>query len=136
MKDEIDVLRRRSQTARAAGRIDEAVEWQEQAVEWLRDDDDDVPRLAHALRHVGDILRDAGRTAEAADSTAEMLALYRGLPDAPPLDFANALRSAALQAEAEGRPDAALWREARTLYDACGIGPGVTEAEARIAAIG
>ena len=135
MKDAIDLLRRHAQEARDAGRIDEAVERQQEAVALLREDDDPA-RLAHAIRHVADILREAGDAAGASAPTAEMLALYRGLEDAPLLDLANAIRSAALQAEAAGQPDAALWREARDHYEACGIGPGVAEAERRIAALG
>ena len=40
--------------------------------------------------------------AEASEPVAEMLALYRQARDAPPLDIANALRSAAVHAEAIG----------------------------------
>ncbi len=134
MIDEVDALRRQSQAARDAGRTDEAVALQQQAVDLLRDDDDPA-RLAHALRHVGDILREAGRADEAAPWIIEMLTLYRTLPDAPALDMANAIRSAALQAEADGRPDPALWHEARERYDAVGIGPGVAEADRHIAAL-
>ncbi len=135
MNDAARELRRAAQRARDAGRTDEALELQREAVALLREDGEDRAALAHALRHVGDILREAGRAAEADESTVEMLALYRALPDAPALDIANAIRSAALQAEAMGRPDADLWREARERYDDTGIGPGVAEAERHIAAL-
>ena len=128
------LLRAQSQDARAAGRFDEALDLQRQAVALLRDAGDGAA-LAHGLRHVADILRDMGDAATAAAPAAEMLALYRDLPDPPPLDLANAIRSAALQAEAIGAPDADLWREARDRYDETGIGPGVAEAERHLAAL-
>lgn len=127
-------LRRQAQAARDDGRFDDALELQEQAVALLREDGDEVA-LAHGLRHIADILRDMGDATGAAEPTAEMLAIYRELPEPPLLDLANAIRSAALQAEAIGAPDAALWREARDRYNAAGIGPGVAQAERHLAAL-
>jgi tetratricopeptide (TPR) repeat protein len=75
-------------------------------------------RLAHILRHLGDILQDSGRHDDAAPFYDEMIAIYRLLPDTKPLDFANALRSVALHAELTGDRKAArrLWSEACDHY--------------------
>ena len=76
-----------------------------------------------------------------------MLALYRQARDAPPLDVANALRSAAVHAEAIGDGDSAeaFWLQARQRYAALDDvfekltgqpgNPGVEEADRRIAAL-
>jgi len=85
--------------------------------------------LAHSVRHLGDLHRDAGRMSEAGRCYDEALALYRAAPSPPALDFANALRPAALLKESQGEIDAArdLWAEARRLYEAAGIRVAVDE---------
>lgn len=147
MTDAVAELRRRSQDARDAGRIDEALALQMEAVALLREAGD-LGRLAHALRHVGDIMVDAGHAVEAGPAIDEMLAIYRSLPEPPPLAIANAVRSAAMHAGALGdrQTALALWREARDRYAALTAeiermsgqpgNPGVAEAERRIAALG
>ncbi len=132
--------------ARNAGDLATALAHQHEAVALLRAGPDEAA-LAHAIRHVGDMLVEAGRAEEAGPAFAAALALYRALPDAPRLDVANAVRGAAVQAQAIGDTAAAraLWQEARDRYAALDelfarlLGklenPGVAEAESRLAAL-
>ena len=80
--------------------------------------------LAHAIRHLGDIYAEQEWHDQARDCYREALQVYRGCATVPPLDLANALRSASLT---ERRYDEAaaekLAAEARTLYASCGIEP-------------
>ena len=108
---------------------------------------DDRKRLAHIVRHAGDILQDDGRHAEADPYYGEMLNIYRTEPDVPPLEFANAIRSAALHNEHLGNTEKArhLWQEARDCYAALDAlflsltgkseNPGVLEADRRLMAL-
>ena len=91
----------------------------------------DAMRIAHAVRHLGDVYRHAGRQADAERCYDEALALYRGEDSPPTLDFANAVRPMAiLQADLGQREEAlTLWGEARDLYATVGIAEGVEEAE-------
>ena len=135
-----------AQTSRNAGDFHDALIQQRRAVALLRDVGDEAA-LAHAIRHVADILVAAGRAPEAAEPITEMLILYRGRADAPPLDIANALRSAAVHAEAIGDNETAraFWIQARERYAALDAlfeqltgspgNPGVAEADARLAAL-
>jgi len=103
--------------------------------------------LADALRHLGDILGEAGRGEAAAPLMDEMLALYRSRDDVAPLEMANVVRSAAVHAGRIGDRQAArdLWREARDRYAALDevfrqltgrdINPGVEESDRRLAAM-
>lgn len=91
----------------------------------------DAPlRLAHTIRHLGDVLMQAGAWADADACLGEALALYRSNPSAGRLDVANAIRSRALLEEHLGRRGeaVALWTEARDLYELEGIAEGVKEA--------
>ena len=133
-----------AQQSRDAGDFYDALLQQRRAVTLLRDLGDRVA-LAHAIRHLADILVADGQAGEAAESITEMLTLYRAAPDAQPLDIANALRSAAVQAEAIGDNETAraFWIQARDRYAALDDvferltgspgNPGVAEASARIA---
>ena len=91
----------------------------------------DAMQLAHAVRHLGDVHRNAGRRAHAKDCYDEALDLYRSEPSAPTLDTANAVRPMAiLKADLGEREEAlALWREARELYATADIAEGVEEAD-------
>ncbi|MYA18260.1 MAG: hypothetical protein F4Z28_16605 [Gammaproteobacteria bacterium] len=91
----------------------------------------DAIQVAHAVRHLGDVHRNAGRRAEAQGCYDESLTLYRSEASAPTLDVANAVRPMAiLKADLGEREEAlALWREARELYATVGIDDGVEEAE-------
>ena len=90
----------------------------------------DAMQVAHAVRHLGDVHRNAGRRAEAKGCYDEALDLYRGKA-APTLDVANAVRPMAiLQADLGERKEAlALWQEARELYATVDIAEGVEEAD-------
>ncbi|MES2044771.1 MAG: hypothetical protein V4475_12935 [Pseudomonadota bacterium] len=131
---------------RKAGDREGALVRQRRAVALWRELGDAAP-LAHAVRHIADMLVEAGRAGEASEPIAEMLALYRQAGDAPPLDVANALRSAAVHAEAIGDSDSAeaFWLKARQRYAALDElfekltgqpgNPGVEEADRRINAL-
>ncbi|MEO9131801.1 MAG: hypothetical protein ABI240_11400 [Sphingomonas sp.] len=135
-----------AQQSRDAGDFYDALLQQRRAVS-LRRDIGDPAALADAIRHLADILVAAGNAAEAAESITEMLTLYRATADAQPLDIANALRSAALHAEAIGDNETAraFWIQARERYAALddllerptdGPGnPGVDEADAKLASL-
>lgn len=90
----------------------------------------DAMQIAHAVRHLGDVHRNAGRRADAKDCYDEALNLYRG-EAAPTLDVANAVRPLAiLKADLGEREEAlALWREAKELYATVRIEEGVEEAD-------
>ena len=135
-----------AQQARDSGDIYDALLQQRRAITLLRDIGDRAA-LAHAIRHLADILVADGRAGEAAESITEMLTLYRATPDAQPLDIANALRSAAIQAEAIGDNETAraFWVQARDRYATLDDlferltgspgNPGVAEANAKIASL-
>ena len=96
---------------------------------------DDALQLAHAVRHLGDVHRNAGRRTEAKGCYDEALNLYRSKASAPALDVANAVRPMAiLKADLGERTEAlALWQEAGELYATMGIEEGVEEADRWIA---
>jgi tetratricopeptide (TPR) repeat protein len=96
---------------------------------------DEPLRLAHTLRHLGDVHQDAGCPALAEPCYHEALAVYRGYEQTAPLDLANAIRSLAVLAGGAGREEEArgLWQEAQGLYAACGVEAGVAEAARRLA---
>ena len=91
----------------------------------------DAMQLAHAVRHLGDVHRNAGCRAQAKGCYDEALGLYRSEASAPTLDVANAVRPMAiLKADLGERVEAlALWREARDLYATADIAEGVEEAD-------
>jgi tetratricopeptide (TPR) repeat protein len=135
-----------AQQSRNAGDFYDALLQQRRAVTLLRDIGDPAA-LAHAIRHLADILVADGQAREAAESITEMLTLYRATPDAQPLDIANAMRSAAVHAEAIGDNETAraFWIQARDRYAALDDvferltgspgNPGVAEANAKIASL-
>ena len=88
---------------------------------------------AHALRHLSDIDREAGRPSEALGHAGQAASVYRA--KGAPLDLANALRLKALALDELRRPEqaAAVWTQARDLYAAEGVAAGVAECEARLA---
>ncbi|OQW78334.1 MAG: hypothetical protein BVN33_00280 [Proteobacteria bacterium ST_bin13] len=144
---EIAVLLEAARAARAAGDLGTAIAQQSVAIEMLRQGTNPLA-LAHALRHRADMLIGASRAAEAENDCAQALWFYAQVPDAPPLDIANAVRCAACQAEAVGDVAGAidLWRDARTRYaklsdvfeamTGSAANPGVAEATMRIEALG
>ncbi|MBC9034172.1 tetratricopeptide repeat protein [Sphingomonas sp. JC676] len=134
-------LTRQAQIARDTGNLDWALHDQIQAIALFRRIGDGAA-LAHALRHAGDMFAEQGRLAHATAHLHEALDLYRAGIEAPPLDFANALRSVALLAEALGERAEArrYWEEAREHYARLdsvfpGENEGVREAEAHLATL-
>ena len=135
-----------AQQSRDAGDFYDALLQQRRAVTLLRDLGDRAA-LAHAIRHLADILVADGHAGEAAESITEMLTLYRTSPDAQPLDIANAMRSAAVHAEAIGDNETAraFWIQARERYATLDDlferltgspgNPGVAEADAKLATL-
>jgi tetratricopeptide (TPR) repeat protein len=92
-------------------------------------------RLAHTVRHVGDIHRSAGHAALAEPCYDEALNLYRANPQTTPLDLANTIRGLAiLKCDTVDAPRAvSLWTEARSLYAKAGVNEGVAESDRRLA---
>lgn len=122
--------------ARREGRLEEALSLYERAAAAYREGGDSL-RLAHTVRHVGDIQRQAGRPELAEPRHREALDLYRRHPNPPRLDLANAIRPLAILEERAGRTEEArrLWTEARELYTACGIAEGAAESSRRLEAL-
>ena len=122
---------------RDMGRARAAVALYLEAVPLCREGDDPLV-LAHTVRHLGDVLRELGDLNAAARCYAEALPLYRTDPAAPPLDVANAARSAAILCEARDDPGQArrLWLEARDLYRVAGVEAGVSESADHLERLG
>lgn len=129
---------------RADGELDDAAMHERRAIA-IRRGNGDVAGLAHALRHLADILIEANQPDEAKPYLDEALSLYASLPDAAPLDIANAMRSEAQRRWVIGDDEAAMvvWRLVRDRYAALDetfraitgtdTNPGVEEAERWIA---
>jgi tetratricopeptide (TPR) repeat protein len=129
---------------RADGKLEDAAMHERRAIA-IRRGNGDVAGLAHALRHLADILIEANRPDEAKPYLYEALDLYEALADAPSLDVADAMRSEAMRLWVIGDDEAALevWRMVRERYAALdevfrvmtggGPNPGVEEADKWIA---
>lgn len=117
-----------------ADRTDTALVRFEEAAAVARETGDPL-RVAHAVRHVGQVHQRRGRRERAERAYREALDLYREAGTPPPLDHANALRPLALLREERGDPGEAkdLWRRAARLYRIAGVAEGVEECEARVA---
>ena len=91
-------------------------------------------RLASAIRHEADILREACLPAEAGPLYLEAEGFYRQQGEAAALDLANTLRGLALVNESLGRPDASrlLFEQARELYAKCNAEAGVAECNKKL----
>jgi tetratricopeptide (TPR) repeat protein len=91
-------------------------------------------RLAYALRHEADILRQLCLPAEAEPLYVEAEGIYRQPGAEAELDLANTLRGLALVYESSGRSDASrsLFEQARALYAKCDVQAGVAECEAKL----
>jgi tetratricopeptide (TPR) repeat protein len=92
-------------------------------------------KLAHTIRHLGDILREEGLMEEARPCYEEAIVFYRSSGETSPLAWANALRGFALLRAAmdEDEEAKALWHEARALYESVNVEDGVRESDAQIA---
>lgn len=116
------------------GRLREALTGYQRAAALARAAND-LGQLAHAQRHVGDLQRELGERSLAESAAAEAVTLYRHSGSGVSLDLANALRVLALAHESLGQLSEAdrSWREARPLYEAVGVLPGVHECDEHIA---
>lgn len=138
MADEIlkqaEELRRLGESQRRRPGTDGGLAAYEQAGALLRNAGDAL-KLAHTIRHLGDVHQEQGRPELAAPHYDEALALYRAHPNPPPGGLANAIRSQAVLKEETGATGeaAALWEEARALYAELNISEGVAEAQRRLA---
>jgi tetratricopeptide (TPR) repeat protein len=130
-------LRELGELTRKRGEAEAARDSYEEAAGRLRLDRADLT-LAHTVRHLGDVHREAGRPDLAEPCYLEALMLYGAQPEAQPLDFANALRSMAILRMEAGLTEegAGLWRQAGELYARLGIEAGVREARLRAEAVG
>ncbi|MBY0502819.1 MAG: tetratricopeptide repeat protein [Bryobacteraceae bacterium] len=84
-------------------------------------------KLAHTIRHQGDVYAEQNQKPQALPCYEEALTIYQSYPGAPPLDVANAIRA---MAAATDRVE--LWAEARSLYEQCGIVEGVEGCDLRL----
>jgi tetratricopeptide (TPR) repeat protein len=91
-------------------------------------------RLAYALRHEADILREASLPVEAEPLYVEAEGIYRKQGEEAELDLANTLRGLALVYESTGKADASrlLFEQARALYAKCNVRAGVAECEEKL----
>lgn len=142
--DEAHAVASLAQLSRDAGDDAIARTLQEQAVA-LAHGSGDRARYAHSVRNLADMLSDAGEAEAAAPLYREALAIYLSGPYSP-LDTADALRGAALNAEQRGVRDEArrLWQAARDRYAMLDLlmrsapdqaSPGVAEADRHLAAL-
>lgn len=141
---QVHALTRQAQIERDLGAYDAAIDLQKRALQLQRTIGPDG--LPHVVRHLADIMEDAGRYDDASPYYVEMEMLYRNNSTIPPLEKANAIRSLAVHAEHVGDKKRAqqLWTEARDRYskldqlfaDLTGEqrNPGVEEAERWLAA--
>jgi tetratricopeptide (TPR) repeat protein len=130
--DRADVFRELGELARNSHELRDEQEHYEQAVVLLRASDDRL-KLAHTIRHLGDVHAERKNWPQAEECFAEALGIYRSHPSPGALDVANAVRShAALKTETGQREAArALWTEARELYESEGVAAGVEECRRR-----
>jgi tetratricopeptide (TPR) repeat protein len=130
----IRALKGLAHVVRDVGQDERALPLYEEAVTLGREEGD-VLLLAHIVRHLGDLHRGADRLDDANRCYLEALSLYRTTASPPALDFANALRPAALMREHYGDDAGArqLWSEAQVLYQAAGVQPGVDECSRHLA---
>ena len=91
-------------------------------------------RLAYALRHEADILREACLPAEAEPLYVEAAGIYRHESEGAELDLANTLRGLALVNESSGKVDASksLFEQARAMYAKCNVEAGVAECKEKL----
>ena len=91
-------------------------------------------RLAYALRHEADILRNLGLPAEAEPLYLEAEQIYRQQGEDADLDLANTLRGLALVNEAMGKTadSRSHFEQARDLYTKCNVEAGAAECSRKL----
>ena len=106
------------------------------SVEVAREADDPL-RLAHAVRHLGQVNHRLGRLESAGSCYEEALDLYDQAGTVHPVEHANALRPMAALREELGDVEEArlLWRRAAELFRSAGIEEGVRECEAHLSGL-
>jgi tetratricopeptide (TPR) repeat protein len=122
------------------GQIEHDLKNHMQAFEFYREAADiyrrlpDPLRVAHTVRHIGDILRNQNAIDESRICYEEALAIYRAHPETPTLDLANCIRGYAQLMTASGETVDAipLWREAKILYNTAQVQAGEQECEKQI----
>ncbi|GLC25787.1 tetratricopeptide repeat protein [Roseisolibacter agri] len=121
-------LKEAAEQARRAGNLPEARRLYEEAVALQRAGDDPL-QLAHTVRHLGDVLREARLPHLAEPHYAEALAIYRAHAGEQPLNQANALRSHAILKHEMGDDVASRrsWEAAARLYQQLDQREGVAE---------
>jgi tetratricopeptide (TPR) repeat protein len=114
-------------------RTDSALQLYQEAAGLYRAEGDAL-RLAHTVRHVGDIRQETARPDLAEPCYHEALSLYLNHAETPPLDLANAIRGLAILKSDAGDAAAAraLWEEARDLYATLNVDAGVSESVRRL----
>ena len=130
----ISALGKLAHVLRDLDREQEALPVTQEAVDVCRAEGDGL-LPAPTVRHLGDLHRDAGRVMDAERCYDEALSLYRAAQSPDALDFANALRPAALLrvSQADRVQARALFAEARELYQQAGIAAGVEECASQLA---
>ena len=123
----------KGRSERNAGNLTAAADSYKRAADAFRLDSQPL-REAHAIRHAGDILQDAGEFTAAQPCYEEALAIYRFHPDTLPLDLANAIAGYARLSEKLSHRQRAtlLWKQAFDLYTHCGVQAGIDEALSRL----
>ena len=127
----------KARATRELAEVERNLRNQESAIEHYRDavllyGKLDLPlRLAHTIRHLGDVLFDSGDFSGAVKHQSEALEIYRNTPNRPTLDLANALNNLAISNSKIGdiARSKEFWREARDLYAELGITEGVEQCE-------
>jgi tetratricopeptide (TPR) repeat protein len=129
--DRADVLRELGELARDSRDLNAAQSHYEEAVVLMRTSD--RLKLAHTIRHLGDVHAKQQHWPEAERCYVEALGIYRSHPSPGALDLANAIRSYAALKTETGQPEEAreLWAEAGELYESEGIAAGVAECRRR-----
>lgn len=128
MDDAIEAALQDARRYRQEGRPAEAEQAYNRAAEQAQSDGN-LAALAHALRHMSDLARQRDAWAEAHAYASRAAELYRNTEDR--LGLANAIRLRALSSPnvEDARAD---WQEARELYLALGVTPGVEECDANL----
>ena len=137
MSEEYELSIDQPRRNRMEGRLREALTGYRRAAALARAAND-MGQLAHAQRHAADLQRELGEHSSAESAASEAVNLYRQSGGGVSLDLANALRVLALAQESLGQLSKAdgSWREARPLYEAVGVLPGVHECDEHIARLG
>jgi tetratricopeptide (TPR) repeat protein len=125
---EADSLTAQAYNARRNGDVERSIDAYRRAAELFADDGYPL-REAHALRHVGDILRGQSKLEEALPYYERALALYETHSERADLDRGNALRGYALLIELLGRDAHPIWVQTREIYSAVGVEAGIAECD-------